>query len=213
MSHATAILSVAPAARPYLRALVDQMQEARILANPRRAAAFLGQVHAESMGFKRVQESMAYRPARLLAIFKGRNGLDTLAEAEALVKRGPDAIANHVYGGEWGARKLGNTQPGDGARFIGRGLKQLTGRDNYTRFSKAWQGDLSVLQHPERVAQPDGAVASAIWYWSSRKPQGIEAHADAFDIAEVTRLVNGGLIGLAERKQWSVAYFTALQGL
>lgn len=210
MAYADAIKRVAPAAEPYARELIRQMAEAGVLANPRRAAAFLGQIHVESAGFRRVTESLGYRAERLLAVFRSRNGLRTLEQAQALVVRGHEAIANHVYGGEWGAANLGNTDPGDGWRYRGRGLKQLTGKDNYRRFSLAWQGDLSVLMEPDQVAEPAGAVASAVWFWASRRPKGIETMADAGDIAGVTKLVNGGQMALADRAAWTREYHAAL---
>ena len=198
-----AIVKIAPAAKLYADELVRQMAEAGIMANSRRAAMFLGQVHVESRGFSAVVEDLNYRPARLLEVFPGRNGLNTLAQAEAIVGKGPAGIAEAVYGRPWGATRLGNTESGDGARFIGRGLKQLTGRDNYRRFSRAWLGDESLLAHPERVADPDGAVASAIWFWASRQLNQV---ADRGDVEAVTRLVNGGTNALAERQRWTNEY-------
>lgn len=192
-----AIVKIAPAAKPYADELVRQMAESGIMANPLRASMFLGQIQHESGGFTRVVESLAYRPARLLEVFRGRNGgLKTLAQAEALVAQGQKAVADFVYGGEFGRRQLGNTQPGDGSRFIGRGLKQLTGRDNYRRFSLAWLGDESLLSTPDRVAEPDGAVASAVWFWMAK---GLNEDADRGSVEAVTKRVNGGLNGLAER--------------
>lgn len=203
MITADAIVKIAPAAQRYAVELVKQMAESGIMANPRRASKFLGQIQVESAGFARVVESMNYRPARLLEVFgptrrnpNGRNGLKTLEQAKAICARGPAGIAEAVYGLPWGATSLGNTQPGDGARFIGRGLKQLTGRDNYRRFSRAWLGDESLLETPARVAEPDGAVASAIWFWMSHK---LNQTADRSDVKTVTLIVNGGDNALAER--------------
>ena len=196
-----AIAKVAPGAKPYADELASQMAEAGIMANANRASMFLGQIAHESRGFTAVVESMAYKPARLLAVFRGRNGgIKTLADAERLVAAGPRAVADFVYGGDFGRARLGNTVTGDGSRFIGRGLKQLTGRDNYRRFSRAWLGDESLLEHPERVADADGAVASAIWFWLQR---GLNQVADRGSVEEVTRLVNGGQVGIDDRKHWT----------
>lgn len=203
MIRPDAIVKIAPAAERYAVELVKQCTEAGIMANPQRASMFLGQVHVESMGFARVVESMAYRPVRLLEVFPGRNGLKTLAQAQAIVARGAASIAEAVYGLPWGAKALGNTEPGDGARFIGRGLKMLTGRGNYRRFSRAWLGDESLLQTPARVVEPDGAVASAVWFWTSKS---LNAVADRGSVEAVTRIVNGGVNALAEREKWTAEY-------
>ncbi|KRE09776.1 hypothetical protein ASE63_04430 [Bosea sp. Root381] len=93
-----------------------------------------------------------------------------------------------------GRRDLGNMEPGDGVRFHGRGIFQLTGRFNYRRFGALIGIDLEA--DPERAAEPAASLAIAFAYWRER---GMEAAADADDIALVTRLVNGGSNGLAER--------------
>jgi putative chitinase len=206
MISPAAIVKIAPAAKLYAEELAKQMAEAGIQANSRRAAMFLGQVHVESRGFSAVVEDLRYRPQRLLEVFPGRNGLNTLAQAQAIVAKGPAGIAEAVYGRPWGAAKLGNTEAGDGAKFIGRGLKQLTGRDNYRRFSRAWLGDESLLAHPERVADPDGAVASAVWFWANKQLNQVADHGD---VAAVTRIVNGGHNALADRVLWTNRYKAA----
>lgn len=96
-----------------------------------------------------------------------------------------------------GRRDLGNTQSGDGKRFMGRGAIQLTGRANYEQFSKNVGVDFT--QHPELLEGNPYAVMVAGWYWNSRK---ISAHADKDDVVRVTRLINGGTIGLADRKKY-----------
>lgn len=204
MISAGAIVKIAPAATPYAAELVRQMVEAGIQDNIERASKFLGQIHVESGGFARVVESMAYSPERLLTIFRGRNGgINDLAEARALVANGQKAVANFVYGGKFGLKRLGNTQLDDGWNFRGRGLKQLTGRDNYRRFSLGWLGVDDLLNTPYRVAEPDGAVASAVWFWVNK---GLNAIADSGDITDVTLKVNGGNIGLQERIKWTIEY-------
>lgn len=97
-----------------------------------------------------------------------------------------------------GRADLGNVQPGDGVRFKGRGLIQLTGRENYATFSNAmWQGDL-FLRSPELVAQLPWAVLAAGWFW---KRKGLNALADRDDVVAVTRRINGGTNGLEDRKR------------
>ncbi|HEU4499888.1 MAG TPA: hypothetical protein VFR60_11180, partial [Sphingomicrobium sp.] len=205
MISAARIVKIAPAAEPYAVELVKQMAEAGIQANPRRASMFLGQIHVESGGFTNVVESLNYAlTSTMMSRFIGW-GRITEADAEkfARTKDHPanqSALANILYGGEFGRRELGNTEPGDGWRFRGRGLKQLTGRDNYRRFSRAWLGDESLLAKPDRVAEPDGAVASAVWFWMSRQ---LNAEADRGTVRSVTKLVNGGDVGLAEREKWT----------
>lgn len=201
-----AIVKIAPAADRYAAELTRQMAESGIMANPKRASMFLGQIHVESNGFRAVVESLNYSVEGLKATF-GRHRI-SVQEAELFGRAAgrpanQNAIANIVYGGEWGRSNLGNTEPGDGWRFRGRGLKQLTGRDNYRRFSRAWQGDESILANPDRVADPDGAVASAIWFWLAN---GLSEEADRGTVASVTKIVNGGANGLAERIQWTSAY-------
>jgi putative chitinase len=208
MITAKAIIQVAPAAKPYAEELAKQMAEAGIQATQKRAAMFLGQIMVESGGFASVVESLNYKAdsAMMQRFIRWRR--ISAPDAQKFGKT-PDhpanqsALANILYGGEFGREQLGNTQPGDGWKFIGRGLKQLTGRDNYRRFSRAWLGDESLLAHPERVAAADGAVASAVWFWMSR---GLNEVADKGTVEAVTLKVNGGNVGLAERKTWTDAF-------
>ncbi len=100
---------------------------------------------------------------------------------------------------------LGNNQPGDGHRFMGRGLIQLTGRSNYERFAD-WAADQSILTTPEIVAEPEYAVLSAIYFWTVNN---LNAYADAQDIQGCTRRINGRqMLGLEERTR----YYNSLMG-
>ena len=103
-----------------------------------------------------------------------------------------------------GRQDLGNVRPGDGRRFKGRGLLQITGRTNYRQVSQALYGDPEALiEGPEQLARPVPACRSAGWYWSDRK---LNALADAGDFRAITRRVNGGFNGLADRlKYWDRA--------
>lgn len=200
------IARIAPHSMKYGDELVKQMKAAGIMKNVRRASMFLGQIHVESGGFTHVTEGLSYSSEALKKIF----GRHRISEADAdKFGRAPgqdahqNAIANILYGGQWGAKNLGNTQAGDGWKFRGRGLKQLTGRDNYRRFSRAWLGDESLLQNPERVANADGAVASSIWFWVAN---GLNEIADKGSVDAVTKVVNGGSIGIADRKTWTTRY-------
>lgn len=92
-------------------------------------------------------------------------------------------------------KDLGNVQPGDGKRFMGRGLLQITGRDNYEKVSKALATDF--VSNPEMLEEPDMAVRSAMWWWQMR---GLNELADVQDFIRITLRVNGGTNGLAERQ-------------
>ncbi|KZC17006.1 chitinase [Rhodanobacter sp. FW510-R12] len=100
-----------------------------------------------------------------------------------------------------GRADLGNTQPGDGSRYRGRGLIQITGRANYAAAGKALHLDL--IGHPEILEEPDMAALSAAWWWTSH---GLNALADKKDFVRITRIINGGTNGLADRlARWDSA--------
>lgn len=206
MIRAEDIVKIAPAAAPYAGQLVRQMAEAGIMANQKRASMFLGQIHHESNGFRDVKEDMRYSAKRMAEVWPGRYAINPSAkvkdrmpnERAKAIGGNPTAIANDTYGG-----RMGNDQHGDGAKYIGRGLKMVTGKNNYRKLSRAWLGDESLLTKPERIEQPDGAVASAIWYWASN---GLNEVADTGSHEDVTRAIQGGQLGLNERKDFSGRY-------
>jgi putative chitinase len=173
-------------------ALIAQYAPAGELTTRLRLIHFFAQVSHES-GFRPIAENLNYSVDGLKQTFSAAR--ISRAQCEAL-GRAPgrpadqQAIANIVYGGAWGVANLGNTQPGDGWRYRGRGLIQLTGRANYARTGAAWEAD------PDQVATPAGSVQCAVDYWRTR---GLNAAADIDDVALVTRLINGGALGLAER--------------
>ena len=118
---------------------------------------------------------------------------------DALAKqyeRQPEKIANRVYDDANRVNKMGNTAPGDGWKFRGRGIIQLTGKNNYLAF--AADMGMTVDQVVEYVQTKKGAIESAAWFWSKRN---INTPADAGDIDKVSTLVNGGSIGLTERRE------------
>ncbi len=208
MITAQAITRIAPAAAQYADELVKQMKAAGIMDNVKRASMFLGQIHVETGGFRTNVESLNYAYDSPMMRNFIRWGRISDADAKKFGRTADhpahqNALANILYGGEFGRKNLGNTQPGDGWKFHGRGLKQLTGRDNYRRFSRAWLGDESLLENPDRVGNPDGAVASAIWFW---KANGLNEVADRGSVDAVTKVVNGGTVGLADRKTWTQKY-------
>lgn len=203
MITAKAIGEVCPSAQKYAVELAKQMAETGIQQNPRRASMFLGQIAVESGCFTQVVESLNYSAKALRNLFGRHRITEAQCDQYGRTAEHPanqQTLANILYGGSFGAKQLGNTEPDDGWRFRGRGLKQLTGRDNYKRFSHAWLGDDTLLTNPDRVADPAGAVASAIWFWASN---GLNAEADRGTVESVTRIVNGGQIGLSERKEWT----------
>lgn len=208
MITAQAITRIAPAAAKYADELVKQMKAAGIMDNVKRASMFLGQIHVETGGFRTNVESLNYAYDSPMMRNFIRWGRISDADAKKFGRTADhpahqNALANILYGEEFGRKNLGNTQPGDGWKFRGRGLKQLTGRDNYRRFSRAWLGDESLLENPDRVSNPDGAVASAIWFW---KANGLNEVADRGSVDAVTKVVNGGTVGLADRKTWTQKY-------
>lgn len=148
---------------------------------------WLAQLHHESGGFTRMVENLNYSAKRLMQVWPRR--FPTLQAAQPFAVNAA-ALAEKVYGG-----RLGNVQPGDGAKFIGRGLTQLTGRANYSAAAQAL--DLPLLDDPDLAATPAVAALIAGWFWDSR---GLNALADRDDIEGITRKINGGTIGLAERK-------------
>jgi putative chitinase len=157
---------------------------------PIRLAHFLAQTGHESAGFKAVTENLNYGAAGLQSIFKKYFTPESAKEYE----RKPEKIANIVY-----ANRMGNgTQAsGEGFKFRGRGYIQLTGKDNYSAFDKVVEDD--ILANPDLVATKY-PLLSAAWFWSKN---GLNAVADqgATDevVTKVTKKVNGGTIGLADR--------------
>jgi putative chitinase len=156
-------------------------------------ARWLAQCKVESAGFLKLVESLNYRPERLLAVFKGRNGINTLSIATQIVAAGQPAIANAIYGGTWGLKNLGNSEPGDGWKFRGAGFMHTTGRANFKMTSMEVYGDERLLDKPELLQQPEGAANAAAWFWHSRKLNGVT------DVQIITKRINGGLNALQER--------------
>jgi putative chitinase len=163
------------------------------ITTPERIAGFISQCAHESGEFNQLRENLNYSQQSLERVFPRYFGPGKRNAAE--YARNPEKIANYVYMDEFRTSKLGNTQPGDGARFIGRGLKQLTGRDNYTRFAKDY--DMTAEQAAEWLETKEGALASALWFWNINK---LNAIADTADVVALTKKINGGVIGLPDRQ-------------
>ena len=155
---------------------------------PKRVAAFLAQCAHESGGFKFLKENLNYRAETLVKLFK--KYFPTLEEAKKYEKQ-PEKIANKIYGGRMGN---GPEASGDGFRYCGRGLIQLTGKDNYTLFAASI--DTPIEEIPEYLQTFEGAIQSACYFWEST---GLNKEADTGDIKTMTRKINGGYIGLEDR--------------
>ena len=156
------------------------------ISTPERQAAFIGQCAHESGNFKTLQENLNYSAKGLNATWPSRFASE---EAAQPFHRNPEKIANKVYSG-----RMGNTDEGDGWKYRGRGLIQLTGKDNYRLASDALGVDF--VANPDLVLTKENAALTAAWYWNKR---GLNKEADAKDFTGMTKKINGGVIGLADR--------------
>jgi putative chitinase len=154
-----------------------------------RIAAFFSQVGEESVFFTHTIENLNYSAAGLLATFHTHF---TTVEA-AVYQHNPQMIANRVYANRLGN---GNEASGDGWRYKGRGLIQITGKNNYTAFATDIGMDLSTV--PVYLETPEGATMSAGWFWDKND---LNTFADKHDIVTLTRHVNGGTNGLSQRQE------------
>jgi putative chitinase len=157
---------------------------------PERAAMFLAQCAHESGGFKHLVENLKYSANALLRTWPNR------FTPEDAVRMAYDErqIAERAYGGRMGNGPEGG---GDGYRYRGRGIIQLTGRDNYDRCSKAFRVDF--IAEPDLLERPEWAALSAGWFWATR---GCNALADAGDFTAITQRINGGQNGAEDREHW-----------
>ena len=167
---------------------------------PERVAGFVAQCAHESGMFKSVSENLNYKVDALMKLF-GRHRISEAdcqkyGRIDGTQQADQTGIANTIYGGEYGKKNLGNTEPGDGYAYRGRGLIQLTGRANYKKASDSIGVDL--IANPDLVATPEYAAMTAGWFWSAN---GLNALADAKDILGMTKKVNGGTIGLDHRTE------------
>jgi putative chitinase len=159
---------------------------------PHRVAAFLAQCGHESGGWTTFEENLNYSAKGLNGIFK--KYFPTLESAQPY-ERKPEMIANKVYDGRMGN---GPESSGDGWKYRGRGPIQLTGKANYMAFAKEMFDDWeNLFENPDWVtADRDFALMSAIWFWNKN---GLNRYADQGDIKTMTRIINGGYIGLEDR--------------
>ncbi len=155
---------------------------------PQRIAAFIAQCAHESGNFVFLTENLNYKAESLMKIF-GKYFKD-MPTAKAYEKK-PEKIANRIYANRMGN---GDEASGDGWRYRGRGLIQLTGKTNYTWFAASLE--ISAEEAAEYTQTFEGAAQSACWFWETNK---LNKEADAGDIKTMTRKINGGFIGLDDR--------------
>jgi putative chitinase len=154
---------------------------------PKRQACFIGQCMHESGGFKQLVENLNYSAKGLVATWPSRFPNEEYAQEYA---RKPERIASKVYAG-----RMGNTTPEEAAKYIGRGIFQLTGKENYERCGTGISVDIA--NNPDLLLDPKYAALSAGWYWNRKK---LNELADVMDIETMTKRINGGTIGLNDRK-------------
>jgi putative chitinase len=158
---------------------------------PQRIAAFIAQCAHESGNFVAIKENLNYRAVTLRKLFSKYFPTDELAAQYASMPNKQEAIANRIY-----ANRMGNgpEESGDGYRYCGRGLIQLTGKTNYSLFAESLE--ISVEEASEYLQTFEGAAQSACWFWESNN---LNRFADVGDIKGLTRAINGGFIGLEDR--------------
>jgi putative chitinase len=157
------------------------------ISTPARQACFMGQCAHESGNFKTLQENLNYSAEGLMKTWPSRFPTKEIADQYA---RQPAKIAGKVYNG-----RLGNTSEEEASKFLGRGLIQLTGKENYANCGSGIGVDL--LSDPTLLLDSRYATLSAGWFWNKK---GLNSLADASDIETMTKRINGGLIGLEDRK-------------
>ena len=174
----------------YWHHALEQLLPEYQIDTPERMAAFLAQCAHESGGFTAVKENLNYRAASLRKTF-GKYFPDDAIAAQYAQK--PQAIANRVY-----ANRMGNNDEasGDGYRYCGRGLIQLTGKDNYFWFASSLE--ISPEEASDYMETFEGAAQSACWFWETNN---LNQWADRGDILTLTKRINGGTIGLEDRKK------------
>jgi len=157
------------------------------ISTPARQAAFIGQCAHESGNFKILQENLNYSAEGLMKTWPSRFPTKEIADQYA---RHPAKIAGKVYNG-----RIGNTSEEEAAKYLGRGLIQLTGKENYANCGSSLGVDF--VGNPDWLLDPKYASLSAGWFWNKK---GLNALADAQDYETMTKRINGGLIGLDDRK-------------
>lgn len=174
------------AAEKWLQPILSAMQRFNI-STPARMAAFIAQISHESARLIAIEENLNYSAQGLLSTFGKRF---TTASAKQYARK-PEAIANHSYAGRNGN---GDESSGDGWKYRGRGLIQITGKDNYRACGSALGIDL--VGNPDLLLDPANGAAAAGWFWMTH---GCNELADHDNFASITKVINGGLNGQKER--------------
>jgi len=170
--------------------VLEQLLDDYDITTPLRVAHFVAQCAHESGNFVFIKENLNYKAASLMTVFKKYFPTAELATQYA---NKPERIANRVYASRMGN---GDEASGDGYRYCGRGLIQLTGKDNYTFFAGSL--GISVEEASEYLATFEGAAQSACWFWEQNN---LNRFADANDVKGLTRAINGGQIGIIDREE------------
>ena len=160
---------------------------------PKRVAAFIAQCAHESGGFMVLKENLNYKAASLRKLFGKYFPTDELAQQYASKPNKQEAIANRIYASRMGN---GDEASGDGYKYCGRGLIQLTGKSNYIAFADSLE--ITPEEASEYLATFEGAAQSACWFWETNN---LNQWADKGDIVTLTKRINGGTIGLEDRKK------------
>jgi putative chitinase len=193
LSNALVALGIDPKWEAPLQATFDKYD----INTPRRQSAFLGQCAHESGNFKTLQENLNYSAEGLMKTWPSRFPTKDVADQYA---RQPAKIAGKVYNG-----RLGNTSEEEAAKYLGRGLIQLTGKENYERCGSAIGVDL--IGQPNLLAEPNYAAMSAGWFWNKK---GLNELADQQEHGQITKRINGGTLGLDDRIAKTTKALTAL---
>lgn len=188
--------------------LSEAMSAYGVSADRGNTVEFLAQCAHESQEFNRLEENLNYSAQRLMAVWPKR--FPTLATATPYA-RNPQALANYVYSGRMGN---GDAASGDGWAMRGRGLIMITGKINYIRVGKLIK-DLNLLRHPEHLSTPHGAAASAAaWWMDIPKLRTLAVDEpdddDQADFIAISRIVNGGTVGLAKRAAYRDAFLAVI---
>ena len=182
LSNALQALDIDPKWGEPLQAAFDKYD----INTPRRQSAFLGQCAHESGNFKTLQENLNYSAEGLMKTWPSRFPTKEVADQYA---RNPAKIAGKVYNG-----RLGNTSEEEAAKYLGRGLIQLTGKENYERCGSAIGVDL--INEPTLLVEPNHAAMSAGWFWNKK---GLNELVDQQEHGQITKRINGGTLGLDDR--------------
>ena len=182
LNNALIALGIDPKWEEPLQAAFDKYD----INTSKRQAAFIGQCAHESGNFKTLQENLNYSAEGLMKTWPSR--FPDLQTANQYARQ-PAKIAGKVYNG-----RLGNTTEEEAAKYLGRGLIQLTGKENYERCGSAIGVDL--INEPTLLVEPNHAAMSAGWFWNKK---GLNELADQQEHGQITKRINGGLIGLDDR--------------